>query len=46
MKTFKFKLHGIMDAKDEESLSVILKNKIGTLKGCDEVHIDLIEEVK
>ena len=46
MKTFRFELHGIIEAKDEKSLSVILKNRIGTLKECDEVHIDKIEEVK
>lgn len=46
MKAFKFELHGIIEAKDEKSLSVILKNRIGTLKGCDEVNIDRIEEVK
>ena len=46
MKTFRFELHGIIEAKDEKSLSVILKNRIGTLKECDEVHIDRIEEVK
>ena len=33
---------GIIEAKDEKSLSVILKNRIGTLKECDEVHIKFL----
>ena len=46
MKSYKFKLTGVIDANNEEIAQAIIKNKLIGTRGISEINVESVEETK